>query len=98
MKTLCSECGYQSNLFFLNGICPGCKHDNSVNDYQTGDKFNVNMEGSEHFFRFIDDVIDHIHCNSFFEVDYEALRVDLRHLNKYDEIKLRDDCIIKRIF
>jgi hypothetical protein len=97
MKTLCSECGYQSNLTFLGGICPDCKHDNSVNEYQKGDKFKVIIEGSEHYFRYVEDVIDHVHCNTCFEVDSEALRTDLKYLNKHDDIELRDDCVIKRI-
>lgn len=97
MKTLCSECGYHSNLTFLGGICPGCKHDNSVNEYQKGDKFKVVIEGSEQYFRYVDDVIDYVQCNTFFEVDSEAFRADLKHLNKHDYIELRDDCIIKRI-
>jgi predicted ATP-dependent serine protease len=97
MKTLCKECGYHSNLQYEGGICPNCKHDNSVNDYQKGDKFKVNIEGSEHFFRYVDDVIDHVQCNTCFEVDSDALRVDLKYLNKNEIIELRYDCIVKRI-
>ncbi|USK54213.1 hypothetical protein LIS82_22000 [Cytobacillus solani] len=97
MKTLCSECGYQSNLTFLSEICPSCKHDNSSNDYQKGNKFKVVIEGTEHYFRYVDDVIDHVQCNTYFEVDSVALRADLKYLNKREDIELREDCIIERI-
>jgi hypothetical protein len=65
--------------------------------YEKGDKFRVNIEGSERYFRYVDDVIDHVTCNTYFEVDSVALRAELKYLNKHEDIELRDDCIIKRI-
>lgn len=97
MRTLCKECGYQSNLAYEGGICPDCKHDNNKNDYRKGDKYKVTIEGSEHFFRYVDEVIDQVCNDTHFEVDSQALRSDLKYLNKNDTIELREDCIIKRI-
>ena len=97
LKKLCGECGYQSNLTFLGGVCPECKHNNSVNSYQKGGKFKVIIEGEERWFKYVDDVIDHVRCNTHFEADAEALRVDLKYLNKSDDVELRYNCIITRI-
>ena len=81
----------------MKTICKECNYDNSVNDYRKGDKFKVFIEGSEHYFRYVDDVIDQVECDTHFEVDAHALRADLKHLNKNETIELRYDCIIERI-
>ena len=64
---------------------------------QKGDKYKVTIEGFIFYFRYIDEVIDHVECNTHFEIDDVALRVDLKHINKHDKIELRYDCVIERI-
>jgi len=64
---------------------------------QTGDKFKVVIEGGERYFRYVDEVIDHVECSTCFEVDSVALRDDLKDTNKHDKVELRDDCVIERI-
>lgn len=65
--------------------------------YQKGDKYKVTIEGFIFYFRYIDEVIDHVECNTCFEVDSAALRIDLKYTNKHDKIELRDDCVIERV-
>lgn len=64
---------------------------------QTGDKFKVTIEGEERYFRYIDEVIDHVECSTCFEVDSLALSTDLKYTNKHNKVELRDDCVIERI-
>lgn len=60
-------------------------------------EFRVYIEGSISLFDNIDDVVDHMKPNTYFEVDGEALRVDLRYLRPYKMVEFKvNDCWIQR--
>ncbi|ANY29232.1 hypothetical protein [Bacillus phage PK16] len=60
-------------------------------------EFSVCIEDYPDIIEGIDELVDHVQCNTHFEVDEEALRSELRHIIVQEVIELRDDCIIKRI-
>jgi hypothetical protein len=61
-------------------------------------EFRVYIEGEIALMETIDEVIDHIQSNTYFEVDGEALRADLKHLRREKMIEYREnDCWIQRI-
>lgn len=96
MNMKCKNCGAE---MVITGDIIVLPDGYELEDYKCKecDKFKVIIEGSEHYFRYVDDVIDQIQSDTHFEVDSEALRADLKHLNKNDTIELRYDCIVKRI-
>lgn len=61
------------------------------------DKYKTFIEGEERFFRYVDEVIDHVESATCFEVDALDLRVNLKALNKWEVWTLRDDCLIQRV-
>jgi len=61
------------------------------------DKYKAVIEGEENFFRYVDEVIDHVENSTCFEIDSYDLRVNLKHLNKNETLELRDDCKITRV-
>ncbi|WP_068775813.1 hypothetical protein [Paenibacillus sp. FJAT-26967] len=61
------------------------------------DKYRTLIEGEEQYFRYVDEVIDHVETNTCFEVDSHDLRVNLKALNKHEVWVLRDDCSIQRV-
>ncbi|XOS93158.1 DNA translocase FtsK [Brevibacillus laterosporus] len=52
------------------------------------------IEGTVEEFETIEDVIDHIQSNVYFEVDQTALRWKLEHMNLNESVKLRNDCMV----
>ncbi|SDR82931.1 hypothetical protein SAMN05444162_0142 [Paenibacillaceae bacterium GAS479] len=60
-------------------------------------QYKVEIEGETRCFRHVDEAIDHIEDKTAFEVDSVALRVDLKALNKGQNLSLRDDCTITRV-
>ncbi|MBG9776132.1 DNA translocase FtsK [Brevibacillus laterosporus] len=52
------------------------------------------IEGTVEEFETIEDVIDHIQSNVYFEVDQTALRWELEHMNLNESVKLRNDCMV----
>lgn len=65
--------------------------------YEKGDKFKVTIEGKEKYFRYIDEVIEHVENFTYFEVDSHALSTELKYTDKNDKVKMREDCEIERI-
>lgn len=61
------------------------------------DKYRTVIEGEERYFRYVDEVIDHVESATCFEVDAYDLRVNLKALNKHEVWSLRDDCLIQRV-
>lgn len=61
------------------------------------DKYRTVIEGEERFFRYADEVIDHVEDKTSFEVDSLDLRVNLKSLHKHETLSLRDDCVIQRV-
>lgn len=60
-------------------------------------EFRVYIEGSISLFDSIDGVVDHMKTNTYFEVDGEALRADLKHLRRHKMIEFKNnDCWIQR--
>lgn len=61
-------------------------------------EFRVYIEGKITVLESTDEVVDHIQSNTCFEVDGEALKVDLKHLRREKIIEYREnDCWIQRI-
>ncbi|MDA1614201.1 hypothetical protein PDK26_23595 [Bacillus cereus] len=60
-------------------------------------KFSVWIEGQVSFVDSVDELIDHVNANTFFEVDSVALRSDVKKLDVEESYELRNDCFIKRI-
>lgn len=52
------------------------------------------IEGESREHETVDDVIDHVTDKVHFEVDREALRYDLEHMDEEETMMLRDDCAI----
>lgn len=65
--------------------------------YQKGDKFKVTIEGQERYFRYIDEVVEHVENSTYFEVDSHALSTEIKYTDKHDKVELREDCVIERI-
>lgn len=55
------------------------------------------IEGEKRKLHTIEQVIDHVQDKTMFEVDAEALNVDLKSLKALEKITLRDDCVIIRV-
>lgn len=55
------------------------------------------IEGEKRTFHTIDQVVDFVEDKTMFEVDAQALSVDLKLLNVFEKVTLRDDCVIQRI-
>jgi hypothetical protein len=60
--------------------------------------YEVFIEGEKSWFDNIDDVIDKLKSDTFFEVDGESLRTDIKCLGLKERIKLdAEDVYVKRI-
>lgn len=59
--------------------------------------FEVTIEKERRRYGTIDAVLDYVNCTTHFEVDTEALGVDLKYMNPKESLELRDDCVIERI-
>jgi hypothetical protein len=55
------------------------------------------IEDEKRTFHTIDQTVDFVEDKTMFEVDAEALRVDIKLLNVFEKVILRDDCVIMRM-
>ncbi|PEM69309.1 hypothetical protein [Bacillus pseudomycoides] len=60
-------------------------------------KFSIWIEGQVSLVDSVDELVDHVNANTFFEVDSVALRSDVKKLDVEESCELRNDCLIKRI-